>query len=87
MYYNTFSFVNAEDIVYYTLNVMNDLKLNNEQELVYYSGAIEENGSSMLLIKDYIKFLKPLERTNKINIYLVTTFLILKKLDFKQLNT
>ncbi len=66
-YYNSFAFISAEDIIYNILNVMNELGLDNERELVYYSGMIVEDTENLNLLKDYIKFLKPMERTNKLN--------------------
>jgi hypothetical protein len=67
LFYNAFEYISAEDIIYHTLNVMNDLGLDNERELVYYSGQIMEETDNMKLLQEYIKYLKPLERSNKIN--------------------
>ena len=67
LFYNTFQYISAEDIIYHVLNVMNELALDNERELVYYSGQIMEGTGNMELLKDYIKYLKPMERSNKIN--------------------
>lgn len=67
LYHNTFEITTAEDIVYYTLNLMQELNLNTERTTVYYSGAFEQNGTKVNLLSDYVKFLSPLERSNKIN--------------------
>ena len=67
LFYNTFQYISAEDIIYHTLNVMNELGLDNERELVYYSGQIMEGTGNMNLLKEYIKYLKPMEKSNKIN--------------------
>lgn len=66
-FHNTFEIATAEDVVYYTLNVMQELNLNTERTQVYYSGAFEAGGEKIELLSNYIKFLNPLERTNKIN--------------------
>lgn len=67
VFFNSFSFMTPEDVVYHVLNVMNDQKLSNERSLVYYSGLLPEDSGLMESLKDYIKNLKPLERTNKVN--------------------
>ena len=66
-YYNSFQYLSAEDIIYHILNVMNELGLDNERELVYYSGLIVEETKNLDLMREYVKFLKPMERSNKIN--------------------
>lgn len=67
LYYNAFDYLTDEDIVYHVLNVMNHLGLDNERELVYYSGSLADNSTGEALLKTYIKYLKPLERSNKLN--------------------
>lgn len=66
-YFNCFEYLSAEDIIYHVLNVMNELALDNERELVYYSGMIIEESENLNLLKDYVKFLKAMERSNKMN--------------------
>lgn len=66
-FHNTFEISTAEDVVYFTLNVMQELNLNTERTQVYYSGVFELNGEKIELLSNYIKLLSPLERTNKIN--------------------
>jgi hypothetical protein len=46
---------------------MNDQKLHPDRSLVYYSGLLPEDSSIMSELKEYIKNLKPLPRTNKVN--------------------
>lgn len=67
LFYNTFNYISPEDIVYHTLNVMNELGLDNERELVYFSGQLMEETANMELLKNYVKYLKAMERSNKIN--------------------
>lgn len=67
LFFNTFTYISAEDIVYHILNVMNELNLNNEREVVFYSGLISTETEKLELLKDYFKFLKPIERSNKLN--------------------
>lgn len=67
VFFNSFSFMTAEDVVYHVLNVLNDQKLHNDRAQVFYSGLIPEESSIMEGLKEYIKYLKPLERTNKVN--------------------
>ncbi len=67
LFFNAFSYISAEDIVYHVLNVLNSLGLDNERCLVYYSGLLPEDAENINLLKQYVKFLKPLERTNRIN--------------------
>lgn len=66
-FFNSFAFINAEDVVYHTLHVLNTLGLNNEKCVVHYSGMLGEESSNLALLKQYVKYLKPLERTNKLN--------------------
>ncbi|MEZ4978372.1 MAG: DUF3822 family protein [Chitinophagales bacterium] len=67
LFFNSFEYLTDEDIVYHLLNVMQQLSLDNERELVYFSGSLELNSNREALIKSYIKYLKVLERTNKLN--------------------
>jgi len=67
LFFNTFTYITAEDVVYHILNVMNELNLNNERDVVYYSGAVSDSNTEIALLKDYFKFLKPVERSNKLN--------------------
>jgi hypothetical protein len=67
LFYNTFKYISAEDIIYHILNVMNELGLDNERELVYFSGQIMHETENMELLKEYVKYLQAMERSNKIN--------------------
>ena len=49
------------------LNVLNELGLSNERCVVYYTGMMPEDSAHIELLNQYVKFLKPLERTNKLN--------------------
>lgn len=66
-FFNSFAYISAEDIVYHVLNIINTLGLDNERVVVHYSGLLPEDSENMKVLKQYVKFLKPLERTNKIN--------------------
>jgi predicted chitinase len=46
---------------------MNELGLDNERELVYFSGQIMHETENMELLKEYVKYLQAMERSNKIN--------------------
>ncbi len=67
LFFNSFPFISDEDILYHLTNVMNTLQLNIERELIYFSGEIVLNSSRMQLLEKYCKYLKPLERSNKLN--------------------
>ena len=67
IFFNSFDFITAEDVIYLLLHVMNDQKLHPDRSLVYYSGLLPEDSSIMSELKEYIKNLKPLPRTNKVN--------------------
>ena len=66
-FYNSFPYISSEDIVYNVLNVLNELGLSNERCVVYNTGMMPEDSAHIKLLNQYVKFLKPLERSNKLN--------------------
>jgi len=53
--YNTFEFVSKEDIIYYVLFVVDQLKLNPEETPIVISGNINDNDENYEIIYKYIR--------------------------------
>jgi hypothetical protein len=62
LYFNTFSYQNNTDILYYILSVLEQYKLSPKDTEVYFSSAIEEHDALFEFLNDYlnqIRFIKP----------------------------
>lgn len=55
VYCNNFSYSNADDLVYYTIFVIDQLKLNAEKVKTYLSGEISQKSDLIRLLKKYIR--------------------------------
>lgn len=55
-FYNTFSYNSSNDILYYILNVFEQLKINQEKTEVILSGLIKKDSATVLNLKKFIKF-------------------------------
>ncbi|MFA8433214.1 MAG: DUF3822 family protein [Marinifilaceae bacterium] len=67
-FFNTFTFQNTADLVYYILNVFDQRRLNAGQSKLYFSGVIEEGDNVHSLLKKYIfrTEMLPIKRSGKI---------------------
>ena len=64
--YNTFDYNSKEDFMYYILFVAEQLEMNPEEFLLYFTGAIELNSAIYKITYTYIKNVKFLESSNPI---------------------
>lgn len=55
-FYNTFEINDKNELVYYVLNVFDQLKLNQEKTEIIFSGFIEKNDISVINIKKFVRF-------------------------------
>ena len=55
LYCNTFNFISAEDIIYFILNIYNQLSLDTSVVPVMIAGNIEKNSTAYQIIFKYIK--------------------------------
>ncbi len=55
IYYNSFTFHNSEDFIYYILFVMEQLKLNPEKTPLRFTGDIEKTSASYLITSKYVR--------------------------------
>lgn len=68
-YFNSFSYRDPADMVYYILNVIGQLKLNPEQSKVSLSGRINPESAATILLKKYLSQIefKAVEGFDRIN--------------------
>ena len=64
LFYNTFNFQNAEDLVYYVLLVYEQLGLHNEKVPLYIAGKIQEESQIHDRLYQYIRYLHFVSRTD-----------------------
>lgn len=53
--YNTFSYANSEDFIYYLLFIMEQLQLNPEKTTLQLTGDIEKSSAAYLITSKYIR--------------------------------
>lgn len=63
-FFNTFDFTNTEDLIYYTLHVVNNLKYNEKEWSISWHTDIEQE----VLLEDFSKHLANSSQTKKIAI-------------------
>ena len=54
LFFNTFSYKENIEWVYFVVNVFTSLSLNQEKTKVYLTGEIERNSEEMIILKEYI---------------------------------
>jgi hypothetical protein len=63
-FYNTFHYSNEKDLLYFIMLIFEQLKLNQEDTELVFSGMINKDSNHFLLVKRYVKrvaFMKPNE--------------------------
>ena len=55
VYFNSFTCLGREDILYYTLNTMENLKLSPDTMQLFISGMLDAGSDSHLLLEQYIR--------------------------------
>lgn len=55
-FYNTYSYKTSNDILYYIINLFEQLKINREKTDLVISGLIEKNDIAIINLKKFIKF-------------------------------
>ena len=55
IYYNSFTYQNSEDFIYYLLFVMEQLKMNPENTPLLFTGEIEKTSASFIISSKYIR--------------------------------
>lgn len=63
---NSFKYKTPEDILYYTLNVYEQLQLNPESEKLIVAGRFETGSLTHKLLQKYIRYTEPAERPSMI---------------------
>lgn len=56
LFYNTFIYKSSNDIVYYILNIFEQLKLNQEKTELVLSGFIEKDNIAVINLKKFVQF-------------------------------
>ncbi len=65
---NNFNFKSAEDIIYYTIFVIDQLKVNAEKVEIKLSGNIQEKSNLIKLLRKYIRTVDVLDYHNNIQL-------------------
>ena len=55
LYYNSFTYINSEDFIYFILFVMEQLKLNPENTPLRLTGDIEKTSATYLITNKYVR--------------------------------
>ena len=64
-YYNTFSHTTSEDVIYYLLFALEQLKLNPETIVLQLMGEVEKNDGVYSIIHKYVRNVSFMPRTNR----------------------
>ncbi|MBK7855253.1 MAG: DUF3822 family protein [Bacteroidetes bacterium] len=62
IYYNSFTYQSTEDFMYYILFACEQMQLNPESAVFYFSGMIEKNSALYLLAQKYIRNIRFTQR-------------------------
>jgi hypothetical protein len=65
LYYNTFSHTTSEDVIYYLLFALEQLKLNPETIALQLMGEVEKNDGVYSIIHKYVRNVSFMPRTNR----------------------
>lgn len=65
LYYNTFSYTTSEDVIYYLLFTLEQLKLNPETIALQLMGEVEKNDTIYSIIHKYVRNVSFMPRTKR----------------------
>ena len=65
LYYNTFNHTTSEDVIYYLLFALEQLKLNPETIALQLMGDVEKNDAVYSIIHKYVRNVSFMQRTNR----------------------
>lgn len=65
LYYNTFSHTTSEDVIYYLLFALEQLKLNPETIALQLMGEVEKNDGVYSIVHKYVRNVSFMPRTNR----------------------